>query len=1465
MMFKKSSRAIYILAIVALLVVFAATLVACNGKNFTLSFETNGGEAVDSITVKGGSTVTLPELSEKVVDGVTYVFDGWSMQSDLSGDIYRGPVQAPNYDATYYAVWARGYRLTLNAGSGKLQDDQLYIYLKQGAKIADAVQGIVPTVRGDLTFSAWYLEEERVKDSTLMPDSDVTLTAKYTVAYTIAYYLQDYDGEYQEKAELTKTLSGLVGAQASEDQSDIEIEGYYYNDAMSESSKRITLTENAALNVLKYYYDIDGYHVTYHANAPTGTVPQGEMREGIAKYDQQLFAAECGFTLEGYRFLGWADWSTSFDPSRDQVAYKKDDPIRFDAGKYTLDLYAIWQPGAVDALGGSDYLFAEPDYLVGGDSEAARKVYLLRDRVEEKTGDFNPKTNVFTFKDEDDNVILKGILNTETNYFYYYNETLYKVAYPSKDNGDITITIGDDYTATYFDGKKQISGKVTFDTEWGYYVFTSANFDDEQVDASEKVMLRFQFEEDEQGNTVIAFQNMDEAGYYAAADGYPLIYLDGLGSFRYFFDPDHPTYYDILNDPVYETNGTYYVNDKGYYECSMHAGDPTNPNTLLENFAFRILKETAPDKTKIDPSKNSNLPEGFANENIKDTAIERSTFYGQLADELYLDGFGGGTYTTYADEDDKTGTQHNGTYSIVHNFWMTQNSADADQVWLIDFSYDGATDDVYYAIQQNRSGTIFAQYFGSVKKGDDGGLWFFEGSITLDGDTYDDAFIMFLLDAYNDTMVLVKIDEQTLGSGELASIYAPMFTGTVKKTGAIFTFVSISNDAQLSFKYLKEEGGMKYAQAVTSTGEDVGSDRKIDENLTVHPSTGTATYIDDQGNSHDDVKYTYSGGEYLEFYTFRIDDEHILYYYRDIKSDAEDFVQIFRDNLLDYAFETEDVMFAYPARLLLAEGGAAYIALPMAIGEPVFVGLGTYMLADGLYGVEFTDWLDDTKLIDFFGGEGYKSSLTTFHSYYNSFNFRKEDDEESETCKFYVRFDKTFNDNLGKMYFDLDNFKADGYSNKATYALDSGHKLEGTFYHMDIIIVFEVRDANNNVISSYYLKEDAENNRMKNVSEDAGLYYFYDIDSVNFETFGPDYGGSLTDYIIYDGEESVTVVDIQKDYLENKYEGTMKKTPNWTEDFREYEIREEESGKVYKVLLGRFVSVWHEEYLVYDLQSNAYSGEYFTEDYGVLHGNGYRLNSATYDVDGDGIADYTGLMVRATFDPKDIQTHAYTVDEDGDVIVFTYKVNEEISASFVFDAITDDYGDILYLRERKLRFGAFAAWDVGKRTGEYMYLDGQGNAELHAANGNIIGYGTYEAAPEISETSYKYESTEQTFYFAIYIESEEGGSTYFEYRKYEQYVEGEYDAVDWSHLTINGFGEITFTDRYGVVYQGYYDVIDSALIMLITYDGSGVTFTFTFAYNESGTGTFRLEEKGHIEVAPPTPEEPAEPSESAGE
>ncbi len=1128
-----------------------------------------------------------------------FVFDGWSADVTLNGEVFRGKIAAPNKDTVYYARWATGLKLTLDVGTGTLSVG--YIYLKEGAKIAEAVKDLVPQGDFGMTFDAWYLGDSPIDENTVMPNADTVLKAQYVET------------------------------------------------------------------------------------------------EGIS-----------------------------------------------------------------DALGGKDYLrISEDDPTV---------IYLARRGIEEKTGEYDPDTKIFTFK-EGDEVILSGKITGEK--FYYFNVGLMKEF--SDRSGKKTLEIKERYAATYVDeNSTSYNGEVEFDVESGYYVFKGDN----------DFILRFIFETT--GNkTVFILQNMEEAGTYLPTKGnYPMITLDGLGNFTYTFDPDHPTYYDITGEPLLEAGGTYTINEDGAYECVMSFG-----NTHLEDFLFRI---------------------------VDDRKFERSDFYGQLAPTLYLNGFGKGIYT------DSKNVKHEGTYEVVHTWWMTFDTRDALKTWLIAFDYKGADEDIYYAITQDNYGTVTAAFFGSVPKNEAGGLYIFDNAITIGGETYSDAFIMLLVGKHNETMILVKISDQSLSSGEMVGVYAPMYTGTVTEVDDTYHYQNMADDSQMNFKIAKN-GRPGTAEYVTDTGDGTLEKVQIAEGITVDPNTSKATCVVD-GKTYQNVSYGYSKGEILEFYTFRLDDDITLYYYRDINVDEKLFTKTSGKFIFDYAYVSEELANPFPARLLLENGtNKAYLAIPMGIGEADYVGEGTYKKVEGTdneYEYHNLHWASD--LLEYFGGDGFQASLDQFIEMYSDFTFKTEGGTTNEVGSFYERDDD--------MYFDLENFKADGYSNVAEFTLDNGNKLKGEFYRMEIIIVFECNDV------EYYLKEDAATKKMINVSEDAGLYYLYTPDDVFFMTFGPESGGEYYDYIVYDGADKVTIVSFDSGFLANTKQGSMEKTNKWTDDFREYTITDE-TGMIYRLLLGTFESIWGDEYLVYDKYSDAYLGDWYTEDGGKLHGDGYRIHDATYDVDDDGTPEYSGAMVRARFDKTDIQTHAYIEDDKGDVIVFTYTEGEA-SNSFVFNIVTGD-GGMSYLKERKLIFGSFAYWKAGERPGNYIYLDGNGKAELYDVGDKLIGTGTYRQAPEISDVSYRYEDdTNPTagFYFAIYIESESTGGTYFEYRTYNSDVFGEYDSDDWSHLSVGYYGEITYIDRYGMVYEGYYSVGQNK-ITLVTHDESGVRFTF---YYDQASGYFLL-------------------------
>ena len=69
------------------------------GENVTVSFKTNGGTAIDPITVKSG---TIPTIPSTVKYG--YIFDGWYLDNSFTVSWNNTIV---SYDCTFYAKWIR--------------------------------------------------------------------------------------------------------------------------------------------------------------------------------------------------------------------------------------------------------------------------------------------------------------------------------------------------------------------------------------------------------------------------------------------------------------------------------------------------------------------------------------------------------------------------------------------------------------------------------------------------------------------------------------------------------------------------------------------------------------------------------------------------------------------------------------------------------------------------------------------------------------------------------------------------------------------------------------------------------------------------------------------------------------------------------------------------------------------------------------------------------------------------------------------------------------------------------------------------------------------------------------------------------------------------------------------------------------------------------------------------------------
>ncbi|MCF7930815.1 MAG: extracellular solute-binding protein [Acholeplasmataceae bacterium] len=152
-------------------------LVSCVENELTLSFDSNGGSMVQSISTDGKS-VTLPNAPTK--EGFT--FDGWFWDNDTFQDPVSIPIAASHLDdmMTVYAKWvpiqvATSYTITFDSTGGSPVAPITAYYEDQITEPTN------PTMEGFAVFEGWYLDPELSEPFVFntMPDHDLTLYAKW--------------------------------------------------------------------------------------------------------------------------------------------------------------------------------------------------------------------------------------------------------------------------------------------------------------------------------------------------------------------------------------------------------------------------------------------------------------------------------------------------------------------------------------------------------------------------------------------------------------------------------------------------------------------------------------------------------------------------------------------------------------------------------------------------------------------------------------------------------------------------------------------------------------------------------------------------------------------------------------------------------------------------------------------------------------------------------------------------------------------------------------------------------------------------------------------------------------------------------------------------------------------------------------------------------------------------------------
>ncbi|MBR6530574.1 MAG: InlB B-repeat-containing protein, partial [Clostridia bacterium] len=300
-----------------------------NINKYTVSFDSNGGSAVESQEVEYGKTANVP-TPPPVQSG--YYFEAWLLDG-VKFD-FSTPITEP---IVLTAKWSSNPSVSFDSNGGSAVEDKTVIY---GEPVAEPA---VPTRTG-YRFLGWYIGDVQYDFSTSVTTS-ITLTAKWeALYYSINFNVQgngwvdNLDGLYAYNNQVTLNAYANEGSYFVEWQKN----GVFFSD---DASVEIVVDGEATFTAVftKYIYNISVDVIG------TGTVAGA----GAYEYNEDFeLVATPG---EGYRFVGWYYGAALIDTlSTFRAAAVENITLTavFEISKYQIDLQT---EGEGTAVGGGLY------------------------------------------------------------------------------------------------------------------------------------------------------------------------------------------------------------------------------------------------------------------------------------------------------------------------------------------------------------------------------------------------------------------------------------------------------------------------------------------------------------------------------------------------------------------------------------------------------------------------------------------------------------------------------------------------------------------------------------------------------------------------------------------------------------------------------------------------------------------------------------------------------------------------------------------------------------------------------------------------------------------------------------------------------------------------------------------------------------------------------------------------------
>ena len=441
-------------------------------NQYTITFVTNGGTAIASITQDYGTALALPTPTK---DG--YGFGGWYTDQNCTKRFTANTMPAGN--TTLYAKWNIGeYTLTFDTDGGSAVAP---ISQKYGTAVAAPAD---PTKEGH-TFAGWDTKIPAVMparsmtikarwtvnqytitfdtdggnavasitqdygtaitkpanpvkagytfiswDKTIpntMPAKDMTVKAQWTVdtnvKYTVEFYQQDVVGDGYTLV-LSEERYGETDTQAELDREKYDYTRFYEHFTVNRSAPGSrhsgTITGDGSLK-LKVYYDRRVYTVTFEPGDTSATLGDSATKE--YRYGQKLSdVAVKDPTYNGdWEFVGWYYNGTKFtgtvEGNMTVTAQWKDPKIQFTIAFYKMKLDGTYSTNKAD-----NYWYSQTttqskmtieELLGSAAEETGFEIACLR------AGNYtNPEKNAIVPVDADGRFDTKDIANKTVCVFY---------------------------------------------------------------------------------------------------------------------------------------------------------------------------------------------------------------------------------------------------------------------------------------------------------------------------------------------------------------------------------------------------------------------------------------------------------------------------------------------------------------------------------------------------------------------------------------------------------------------------------------------------------------------------------------------------------------------------------------------------------------------------------------------------------------------------------------------------------------------------------------------------------------------------------------------------------------------------------------------------------------------------------------------------------------------------------------